>query len=92
MVSRARAGTGWELNVITAVVVGGTSLAGGRGGALETLIGLLLLAAIFNGFNLEGGLSSYWQWVLRGAFLLLVVLAQHRLDAAARAGGPPAGE
>ncbi len=78
------AGAAWELGAITAVVVGGTSLAGGQGGAPGTLVGLLLLGVTFNVFNLEGAINSYWQWVLRGVFLLLVVVVQDRL--AARAG------
>lgn len=75
------AGAGWELDAITAVVVGGTLLSGGQGGAGSTLIGVLLLGVILNIFNLEGTLSSYWQWVLRGVFLLTVVVVQSRLAA-----------
>ena len=74
------AGTGWELDAIAAVVVGGTLLTGGQGGAGSTLIGVLLLGVIFNLFNLEGTISPWWQWVLRGAFLLGVVLVQSRLQ------------
>jgi len=72
------AGTGWELDAIAAVVVGGTSLTGGEGGAWPTLVGVLLLGVIFNLFNLEGTISPWWQWVLRGAFLLSVVIMQGR--------------
>jgi ribose transport system permease protein len=74
------AGTGWELDAIAAVVVGGTLLTGGQGGAGSTLIGVLLLGVIFNLFNLEGTISPWWQWVMRGAFLLLVVVVQGRLQ------------
>lgn len=74
------AGTGWELDAIAAVVVGGTLLTGGRGGAGATLIGVLLLSAIFNVFNLEGTISPWWQWVLRGAFLIGVVVVQSRFE------------
>jgi ribose/xylose/arabinose/galactoside ABC-type transport system permease subunit len=74
------AGTGWELDAIAAVVVGGTLLTGGQGGAGSTLIGVLLLGVIFNLFNLEGTISPWWQWVLRGAFLLGVVVVQSRLQ------------
>ena len=74
------AGTGWELDAIAAVVVGGTLLTGGQGGAGATLVGVLLLGVIFNLFNLEGTISPLWQWVLRGAFLLGVVLVQSRLQ------------
>src|SRR5206468_3618683 len=64
------AGTGWELDAIAAVVVGGTLLTGGQGGAGSTLLGALLLGVTFNLFNLEGSITPWWQWVLRGAFLL----------------------
>ena len=73
------AGTGWERDAIAAVVVGGTLLTGGQGGAGSTLVGVLLLGVIFNLFNLEGTISPWWQWVLRGAFLLGVVMIQGRL-------------
>lgn len=75
------AGTGWELDAIASVVVGGTLLTGGQGGVGSTLVGVLLLGVIFNLFNLEGTISSWWQWVLRGAFLLVVVILQNRLSA-----------
>ncbi|HEY7771419.1 MAG TPA: ABC transporter permease, partial [Longimicrobium sp.] len=48
------AGTGWELDAIAAVVVGGTLLSGGQGGVGSTVVGVLLLGVIFNLFNLEG--------------------------------------
>jgi ribose transport system permease protein len=74
------AGIGWELDAIAAVVVGGTLLTGGQGGAGSTLIGVLLLGVIFNLFNLEGTISPWWQWVLRGGFLLGVVIVQSKLQ------------
>jgi galactofuranose transport system permease protein len=74
------AGTGWELDAIASVVVGGTLLTGGQGGVGSTLVGVLLLGIIFNIFNLEGTISSWWQWVLRGIFLLAVVIVQNRLS------------
>jgi ribose transport system permease protein len=78
------AGAGWELDAIAAVVVGGTLLTGGQGGVGSTLIGVLLLGVIFNLFNLEGTISPWWQWVLRGVFLLGVVVVQGRLQRRAR--------
>ena len=65
---------------IAAVVVGGTLLSGGKGSLISTLYGVLLLGVIFNLFNLEGTISPWWQWVLRGVFLLGVVLVQARLQ------------
>jgi galactofuranose transport system permease protein len=76
------AGAGWELDAIAAVVVGGTLLTGGLGGVSSTLVGILLLGVIFNLFNLEGTITPWWQWIMRGAFLLAVVVVQSRLQRA----------
>jgi galactofuranose transport system permease protein len=77
-------GLGWELTAIAAVVVGGTLLTGGLGSVGTTLVGVLLLGLIFNILNFENGrgsisLSPYWQSVIRGTFLLVVVIVQSRL-------------
>lgn len=77
-------GIGWELFAIASVVVGGTLLTGGVGSVGATLSGALLLGLIFNILNFENGLgwislSAYWQSVIRGGFLLLVVILQSRL-------------
>jgi ribose transport system permease protein len=74
------AGTGWELDAIAAVVVGGTVLTGGQGGVGLTVIGVLLLGVILNLLNLEGTISPWWQWVIRGVFLLAVVVVQGRMQ------------
>jgi ribose transport system permease protein len=79
-------GVGWELFAIASVVVGGTLLTGGVGSVGSTLAGVLLLGLIFNILNFENGLgwislSAYWQSVVRGAFLLLVVVIQAKLTA-----------
>ncbi|HXW20207.1 MAG TPA: ABC transporter permease [Roseiarcus sp.] len=73
-------GGGWELFSIAAVVVGGTLLSGGRGSVAATLAGVLLLGLVFNILNFENGmgwisLSAYWQSVIRGVFLFVVVIA-----------------
>ncbi len=77
-------GLGWELSAIASVVVGGTLLTGGVGSVGGTLVGALLLGLIINILNFENGrgetsLSAYWQSVIRGGFLLIVVLIQNRL-------------
>jgi ribose/xylose/arabinose/galactoside ABC-type transport system permease subunit len=77
-------GVGWELFAIASVVVGGTLLTGGSGSVVSTLAGVLLLGILFNVLNFENGmgvisLSAYWQNVVRGLFLLVVVLVQARL-------------
>ena len=78
-------GVGWELNAIAAVVVGGTLLTGGQGSVGATLSGTLLLGLIFSILNFENGhgtfsFSAYWQDVIRGFFLLVVVLSQSRIS------------
>ena len=62
-----------ELKVIAAVVVGGTSLAGGQGRILGTLIGAFIIAVINNGMNLTG-VESHMQKVIYGAVILVAVL------------------
>ena len=63
----------YELYVIAAVVVGGTSLSGGRGKVFGTLIGAFIIAVIQNGMNLTG-VQSYTQKVVLGLVLLAAVL------------------
>lgn len=77
-------GVGWELFAIASVVVGGTLLTGGVGSVGATLAGVMLLGLIFNVLNFENGLgyialSAYWQSVIRGFFLLAVVILQSQL-------------
>jgi ribose/xylose/arabinose/galactoside ABC-type transport system permease subunit len=69
-------GAGLELKAIAAVVIGGTLLTGGYGGLTGTLAGVLLLGVIENLINQIGTLSSYYQLVASGAFLIAVVSAQ----------------
>ncbi len=76
--------TGWELSAIAAVVLGGTLLTGGRGSVGSTLAGVLFLGVVFNELNFERSkgtfqLTQYWEQVIRGALLLIVVLLQARL-------------
>ncbi|MBC1222833.1 ABC transporter permease [Nostoc sp. UCD121] len=70
---------GWETDAIAATVMGGTFLAGGQGSVFPTLVGVLLLGMMYNLLNLEGTITPWWQLVLRGGFLLLVVLFQQRI-------------
>jgi ribose/xylose/arabinose/galactoside ABC-type transport system permease subunit len=66
---QANAGIGWELDVIAAVIIGGTSLAGGEGSVLGTLFGAALLGIIRNGLVLFG-VSMYWQTIVIGLILV----------------------
>lgn len=67
-----QAATGLELSVVTAVILGGASLAGGRGTILGTLIGVLILGVLNNGLTLMN-IDSFWQGVARGVLLLVAV-------------------
>jgi ribose transport system permease protein len=67
------AGTGDELDVIASVVIGGTSLAGGRGSAWGTLLGALLIGTINNGMNLLQ-IPAYFQLVVKGTIIVNAVL------------------
>jgi ribose transport system permease protein len=69
----------YELYVIAAVVVGGTSLAGGEGKITGTLIGALILAVIQNGMNLLGFDSNTQKCILGGVLLLAILLDGTRL-------------
>ncbi|GAA0484267.1 ribose ABC transporter permease [Tatumella punctata] len=71
------AGTGYELDAIAAVVLGGTSLTGGKGRITGTLIGALILGFLNNGLNLLG-VSSYYQMIVKEVVILLAVLADNK--------------
>lgn len=71
------AGTAYELDAIAAVVLGGTSLMGGRGFIFGTLIGALIIGVLNNALNLME-VSSYYQMIAKGAVILLAVLIDSR--------------
>jgi ribose/xylose/arabinose/galactoside ABC-type transport system permease subunit len=73
--AQARMGQGLELAAIAAVAVGGTPLAGGKGGMGGTLLGVLLIGLIANALNLMS-ISSNWQFVIQGAVIVVAVMAQ----------------
>jgi ribose/xylose/arabinose/galactoside ABC-type transport system permease subunit len=66
-------GTGYELDAIAAVVIGGTSLFGGVGTVRGTILGVLLLAMVVNGLNLLN-VPSYYQQTIKGGVLVLAVV------------------
>ncbi len=72
-VGQPTAGTGLELDVIAAVVIGGTSLMGGKGSIGGTFIGVLIMSMIVNIFNLLG-LSSYYQSIFMGLIIVLALI------------------
>ncbi|HEK1801382.1 TPA: ribose ABC transporter permease [Proteus mirabilis] len=71
------AGNGYELDAIAAVVLGGTSLAGGKGRIMGTLIGALILGFLNNALNLLG-ISSNSQMIVKAVVILLAVLVDNK--------------
>ncbi|NWQ40535.1 ribose ABC transporter permease [Bacillus sp. EB106-08-02-XG196] len=71
------AGTSYELDAIAAVVLGGTSLSGGKGRIFGTLIGALIIGTLNNGLNLLG-VSSFYQMVVKGIVILIAVLLDRK--------------
>ena len=69
------AGEGYEMNAITAAVVGGTSMSGGKGNLLGTFLGAVIMGILSNIMNLCG-VSSYWQTVLTGLILVVAILVR----------------
>jgi ribose transport system permease protein len=69
-----KAGLGYELDSIAAVVIGGTSLSGGRGSILGTVLGCLIIGVLNNGLFLLD-VSPFWQQVVKGFVILAAVAA-----------------
>ena len=69
-------GNGFELTVIAATILGGTSLAGGQGSLLGTLIGIMILGVLNNGLILMN-VSSFYQEVVRGVVIIIAVLVDN---------------
>jgi ribose/xylose/arabinose/galactoside ABC-type transport system permease subunit len=72
-VTPGNAGQLFELDVVTAVVIGGTSLLGGRGSVVGSLLGALVFGTLANAMNLLE-VNSNWQLVLKGSLLMGAVL------------------
>ncbi len=66
------AGQGYELNAIAAAAIGGTSLAGGRGSIIGTLLGAILLSALKVGLIVVG-VDTFWQYIATGVIILIAV-------------------
>ena len=65
-------GTGMEMDAIAAVVLGGTSMGGGQGGIIGTILGVLIIGMINNGLNLLR-MDSFWQYICKGIVILIAV-------------------
>lgn len=78
-IGQPTANTGLELDAIAAVVLGGTSLFGGKGGVLGTFIAVLLLSVLRNLFNLLG-LSSFFQMLVTGLILIAALIMNYLID------------
>lgn len=81
LVSRAGTGqpvacNGWEMDAIAAVAIGGTSLAGGSGKIETTIYGVFILAIIGNIINLQGNVNAWWQQIITGLLLIIVLMVQ----------------
>ncbi len=68
-----QAGSGYEMYAIAAVVLGGTSLMGGKGRMFGTMVGVLIIGVLNNGLNIIG-VSAFWQQVIQGIVILIAVL------------------
>lgn len=73
-----RSGTGFEFDVIVAILLGGTSLSGGKGSVVGTLLGALIVAVLGNGLDMLNVLT-FWQSVLKGAILVAAILLNEKI-------------
>ncbi|MEJ5963723.1 ABC transporter permease subunit [Pedobacter immunditicola] len=71
--AQPNAGNSYELDAIAAVVIGGTSLAGGKGSILGTVLGAIIIGVLNNGLVLLN-VSPFWQQVVKGLVILLAVI------------------
>lgn len=71
-VAQPNAGQGYELDVIAATVIGGTSLSGGEGSVVGSLLGAIIMGVLRNGMILLG-VSSFWQQVVIGAVIIIAI-------------------
>ncbi len=78
-IGQPTAAQGLELDAIAAVVLGGTSLFGGRGGVFGTSVAVMLLQVLRNIFNLLG-LGSFYQMAITGVIIVLAILLNRLID------------
>ncbi|MCF7928265.1 MAG: ABC transporter permease [Spirochaetales bacterium] len=73
MSGTASTARGWELEIISAVIIGGVSLQGGSGRVWGTFIGVMFIGIMINGMTMLN-VSEYWQYVVRGILILSAIL------------------
>ena len=83
-ISSPIAGIGFELNAIAAVIIGGTSLSGGRGSVLGTLMGAIIIGVLANGLILLG-LSDFMRQMITGVVIIVAVVIDHYRERLTRA-------
>jgi putative xylitol transport system permease protein len=66
------AGTGFEMDAIAAVVVGGTSMSGGSGNVIRTVIGAVVIGIMSNALNILG-ITAYYQQIVKGLLIIIAV-------------------
>jgi len=72
------AGDGWEMSAIAATVIGGTLMTGGKGTIGGTFFGVLIIELVKQIFIMQGNVNVWWQNIVTGLILLLVVMIQSR--------------
>jgi ribose transport system permease protein len=78
-------GSGLELDAIAAVILGGTSLTGGKGGLFGTLVGAVILGVLDDAMNLLN-VSAFYQGIAKGVIILLAVLLDRNIDSLSKLG------
>lgn len=78
--SQPTAGMGFELDAIAAVVIGGTSLSGGKGRLFGTFLGALIIGVLNNGLNIIG-ISAFYQQFIKGLVILFAVILDRKSNA-----------
>jgi len=73
-----RIGVGFEFDVILAILLGGTSLKGGKGSVLGTLIGALIVAVLGNGLDMMN-ILTFWQGILKGIIFVLAIVVNEKI-------------
>lgn len=72
-IAMPNAGQGMEMDALTAAIIGGTALSGGKANVLGAIFGALILGVISNLLNLAG-LSSFWQWFFKGIIIISAII------------------